>query len=226
MISSWTRVSGCSVPGLGRRPGSVRSTRWDSSACRRSAAFSSARRSPRSVSISALARFASRPTSGRSATGIDERERRNWVRMPCRPRYFTRTCSRSALDFARAASPRAPFRISLARLSATLGLRGFGQLGERRRVLCRQLGQDLPVEVDARLLEPVAVREDARAEHRFLGRLEEAAPPPHVPLGLLEDLLAAVAGLGPALGSWHGVTPLCPLTLPLPLTFFLSPRGG
>src|SRR3990172_6245827 len=95
------------------------------------------------------------PPGGGSATGIDERERRNWVRMPCRPRYFTRTCSRSALDFARAASPRAPFRISLARLSATLGLRGFSQLGDRRRVLCRQLAQARPVIFVVRLLERV-----------------------------------------------------------------------
>src|SRR5581483_7484933 len=50
----------------------------------------------------------------------------------------------------------------------------------------------------------VAVGEREGAGDRLGGRLVEAAAAAPVALGLLEDLLPALAGLGAALGAWHG----------------------
>src|SRR5262244_1076295 len=53
------------------------------------------------------------------------------------------------------------------------------------------------------LLLATLVGEGARAEHRLRRRTVQLAAPAEVPLRLLEDLLPALAGLGPALGPWH-----------------------
>src|SRR5262249_60960226 len=56
------------------------------------------------------------------------------------------------------------------------------------------------------LLAPL-VGEGVRAEHRLRGRTIQLAPPAEVALRLLEDLLPARAGLGPALCPWHDWLP-------------------
>src|SRR6185503_2707630 len=243
MISSMTRVMGWTGPGGMYRPGSVRSRVEASSDCRCSAAFSASRRSAMAASTLPLARLASWPTRGRSDAGMPPSARRSPVSSPERPSTRTRTCSRSDVDRAPATSARARSRTAWTWSAATLCVLGPGrlrELGEGGLVGDGQLGEDLAVDLDARLLQPVhedgirqpelatggvdaddperacppllllaaLVGEGPRAEHGFRGGAVQLAPAAEVPLGLLENLLSALAGLGPASGPWHVRSPL------------------
>src|SRR5262249_51087684 len=75
---------------------------------------------------------------------------------------------------------------------------GPPQLPARRRGAHRP-GRTPPT---LRLL-PALVGEGARAEDCLRRGAVELAAPPEIALRLLEDLLPALAGLGPALGPWH-----------------------
>src|SRR5262249_4593253 len=121
------------------------------------------------------------------------------------------------------------------RFSAPLGGDFLGQLREGRRIGDGELGQDLPIEHDAGVLEPghehgvrephlptrrvhaddpegarpallllaPRIGEGPRPEDGLRRFAVELAASPEVALRLLEDLLPALAGLGPALGPWH-----------------------
>src|SRR6267143_1544796 len=157
-ISSCTRVSGCTTPRAGRRPGSVRSGRSLSRWRRRSVARAASRRDSSSASSSRLASLAAAPTCGRSSAGSAPRDLRICVRPPERPRYRTRIASSSADEAApsmaaRASPATASTRGWLTPPSARLGLGGLGELGERAGVADGELGEHLAVQQHARLLQ-------------------------------------------------------------------------
>src|SRR3989442_8894925 len=147
------------MPRAGRRPGSVRSGRSRSRACRCSRERASSMRPSSRSSSSRLAALAAAPSSGRSGGGATGMlVRMNWVSFPCRPRKRTRTSSSSDADFPGTAAARASATIASTRgwltpPSARLGLRGLGELGERAGIAEGELGEDLAVQQHARLLQ-------------------------------------------------------------------------
>src|SRR5262249_35056909 len=133
------------------------------------------------------------PTRGRSAAGIPPSERSSPVSSPERPRTRTRICSRSDVERAPATSARARSRSAWTRWSAAtpraLGPRRLRELGRGGRIGDGQLGEDLPVEDAARLLQ--ARHEDGVREPELPARGVDPDDPqrPRSPLLLLAPLV-------------------------------------
>src|SRR5713226_2794132 len=196
MTSSSTRVIGCTAPAGTRRPGNVRSRRSAARACSRSWALSASTRAAIRSSSCAFAALASAPTRGRPAAS-----RARAGAPSARPSGpgRGRGSARGQTWSGPRRCPPGPDRGSPGPggpppRSGALGSRRLRQLGEGGGVLDGQLGEDLPVEPDAGLLEP---RHEGGVGHPELtaGRVHADDPQrPGPPLLLLAPLVGENAG--------------------------------